>query len=482
MLVPFLRHRAVASVACLLPATHAYNLSGAALGHPHPRNNRASSPSMAAGRMASGGAPGRGDTAGIVWFKYSDLRLEDHEPLASAHDDCSQVAHVFCLDDRWFGETRRGTRRMSAARCRFLFESVADLQARLRARGSDLLIQRGRPEDAIPALAARLASEATAVTLYAHTDVCSEEAGVHAAVKSALAGSAGSGGGSSVAVKEAWGNTLHDISDLPFDFPSGVPEVFTQFRKAVESKYACKMRPPVPLPGSFRPVPAGTTKDGSPTTAAIELPSTEDLGLGPAPDRDPKSVLPFDGGETAGLQRVKQYIWDEDRLREYKVTRNGLLGSGFSSKFSPWLALGCISPKTVVQEIKKYEKERVANDSTYWLIFELLWRDFFRYSAVKNGNSIFHLGGPRRDAGRQRWLDDTGSLEAWKEGETGYPFIDANMRELKTSGFMSNRGRQVVASFFTRDLQMDWRLGAEHFEEYLLDHDPASNWGKEEPL
>ena len=81
----------------------------------------------------------------------------------------------------------------------------------------------------------------------------------------------------------------------------------------------------------------------------------------------------------------------------------------------------------------------MANDSTYWLIFELLWRDFFRYSAVKNGNSIFHLGGPRRDSGKQRWLDDTGSLEAWKAGETGYPFIDANMRELKASGFMSNR-------------------------------------------
>lgn len=97
------------------------------------------------------------------------------------------------------------------------------------------------------------------------------------------------------------------------------------------------------------------------------------------------------------------------------------------------------SPHFFVFQIRKYEKERVANDSTYWLIFELLWRDFFRYSAVKNGNSIFHLGGPRRDAGRQRWLDDTGSLEAWKEGETGYPIIDANMRELKASGFMSNR-------------------------------------------
>ncbi len=86
----------------------------------------------------------------------------------------------------------------------------------------------------------------------------------------------------------------------------------------------------------------------------------------------------------------------------------------------------------------------MANDSTYWLIFELLVRDFFRYSAVKYGNSIFHLGGSRRDAGRQRWRTDAGLLEAWKEGATGYPFIDANMRELKASGFMSNR----CASFF----------------------------------
>ena len=118
---------------------------------------------------------------------------------------------------------------MSAARCRFLLESVADLQTRLRARGSDLLVERGHPEDAIPALAARLGSGAASVTLFAHTDVCSEEGDVTAAVKSGLAGAAGGGGnGGAVAVKEVWGNTLHDVSDLPFNFPSGVPEVFTQ--------------------------------------------------------------------------------------------------------------------------------------------------------------------------------------------------------------------------------------------------------------
>ncbi|CAB1105248.1 unnamed protein product [Ectocarpus sp. CCAP 1310/34] len=108
---------------------------------------------------------------------------------------------------------------MSAARCRFLFESVADLQTRLRSKGSDLLIQRGHPEDAIPAVAARLGSGASVVTVYAHTDLCSEEKSVHAAVKSALSlvGSAGGVGGDATgaSVTEVWGNTLHDPSDLP---------------------------------------------------------------------------------------------------------------------------------------------------------------------------------------------------------------------------------------------------------------------------
>lgn len=108
--------------------------------------------------------------------------------------------------------------------------------------------------------------------------------------------------------------------------------------------------PPIPAPTTLRPFPTGS--DDGLTTWSIDVPTTEELGLGPAPERDPRSVLPFEGGETAGLRRVRQYIWDEDRLREYKVTRNGLLGSGFSSKFSPWLALGCISPRTVAMEVR----------------------------------------------------------------------------------------------------------------------------------
>jgi len=105
--------------------------------------------------------------------------------------------------------------------------------------------------------------------------------------------------------------------------------------------------------------------------------------------------------------------------------------------------VGCISPRYIYSEIKKYEKDRVSNESTYWLFFELLWRDFFRFSAIHFGDRIFYLGGPQRAPKKYAWKKDMALFHAWTEGRTGYPFIDANMRELKATGFMSNRGRQV---------------------------------------
>ena len=95
-----------------------------------------------------------------------------------------------------------------------------------------------------------------------------------------------------------------------------------------------------------------------------------------------KSVLNFIGGETNGIQRVQDYIWKKDLLKNYKETRNEMLGGDYSSKFSAWLALGCISPRYIAKEIRNYEKSRVKNDSTYWLIFELIWRDFFIFHSL----------------------------------------------------------------------------------------------------
>lgn len=114
----------------------------------------------------------------------------------------------------------------------------------------------------------------------------------------------------------------------------------------VEQK--CRIRTPVSTPGTLRPLPSLEDANAS---VISEVPTVEQLGFEPAPEKDERAVMPFNGGETAGLKRVRQYIWEEDRLRSYKETRNGLLGSEFSSKFSPWLALGCLSPKTIVSEV-----------------------------------------------------------------------------------------------------------------------------------
>lgn len=153
-----------------------------------------------------------------------------------------------------------------------------------------------------------------------------------------------------------------------------------------------------------------------------------------------------------------------------------MIGADYSSKFSPWLALGCLSPRYIYQQVKVYEAEYGSNDSTYWLIFELIWRDYFRFVMKKHGRKVFFLDGFNGAiaSGRER---NTELLQRWINGETGDAFVDANMRELKYTGFMSNRGRQNVASYLIDQMQIDWRLGASYFEEQLIDYDVASNWG-----
>jgi deoxyribodipyrimidine photo-lyase len=151
------------------------------------------------------------------------------------------------------------------------------------------------------------------------------------------------------------------------------------------------------------------------------------------------------------------------------------LGADYSSKFSAWLALGCLSPRYIYEQVRAYETQRIKNDSTYWLIFELLWRDYFRFIAHKHGKKIFRSSGLHGVT--IPWQQDWKRFELWCAGETGYPLIDANMRELAATGFMSNRGRQNVASFLTKNLGIDWRMGAEWFESLLIDYDVASNWG-----
>ena len=151
-----------------------------------------------------------------------------------------------------------------------------------------------------------------------------------------------------------------------------------------------------------------------------------------------------------------------------------MLGADYSSKFSPWLAIGCLSPRYIYWHVQDYESQRVKNDSTYWLIFELLWRDYFRFICAKHGTRIFRRSGLQGVS--LPWKEDWERFDLWREGKTGFPLVDANMREIAATGFMSNRGRQNVASFLTKNLGINWQMGAEWFESLLIDYDVCSNW------
>ena len=151
-----------------------------------------------------------------------------------------------------------------------------------------------------------------------------------------------------------------------------------------------------------------------------------------------------------------------------------LIGPNYSSKFSPFLALGCISPVSIFNQIVKFEQERVKNVSTYWLKFELLWREFFKLTSARYGKRIFLNDGI---TGRKVYYQNNRlNFKKWINGNTADDFVNANMIELKKTGFMSTRGRQNVASYLVHDLNVDWRWGARYFESQLIDYDCASNW------
>jgi deoxyribodipyrimidine photo-lyase len=387
----------------------------------------------------------------LLWHR-NDLRLHDLQPLTQALQDSASVIPLYCFDDRQFGQTSFGFPKTGAFRAQFLLESVADLQQSYQARGSNLVVRRGLPEVIIPELVDRL----KITDVYYHQEATGEELAVEQALTASLKAVG-------VNLRSFWGHTLYHLQDLPFGLQY-LPELFTKFRKDLER--SCSIPAPLPAPASLPPLPVDLDLG--------QLPSLTDFGL-ETPEFDSRGVLAYCGGETAGIERLDNYIWQRDRLRIYKETRNGMLGADYSSKFSAWLALGCLSPRYIAAQVKKYENERIENDSTYWLIFELLWRDYFRFICAKHGNDIFKRSGLQ--GVDLSWKQDWDRFDLWREGKTGFPLVDANMREIAATGYMSNRGRQNVASFLTKNLGIDWRMGAEWFESLLIDYDVCSNWG-----
>lgn len=385
----------------------------------------------------------------LVWFT-TDLRLEDNETLSKALSQYDEIVPVYCYNEAHFGITDFGFQKTGLYRARFLQESLIDLNEQLNKIGSGLWVVKGQPAKALCDLVKKYHIK----KVFTKREIAWEEIQTQNQVEYVLQDLG-------CAFETVDTSTLFHREDLPFAV-SNIPDVFTEFRKNVEKKSL--VREVIPQPRSIQ----------SPPLEPFVLPTLTSLGLEEMP-LDERTAFPFKGGASAGWERMNDYFFVTHAVKSYKLTRNEMVGSEYSTKFSAWLAMGCLSPKSIYHELVRYEKDYGANDSTYWVVFELLWRDYFRWMMEKYGHRFFLPSGIKKyqtPAGTH----DVSLFELWVEGKTDNDFVNANMRELKLTGFMSNRGRQNVASYLCNDLQLDWRFGAAYFEQQLIDYDVSSNW------
>ena len=389
------------------------------------------------------------EKVGLIWFT-TNLRTKDLSSLTKAQSICNDLIAVYFIDPIHFKETPYGFKRQSVFRVQFLLETLKDLKLQLKELGISFLILKGSPRDYLP----NLMKQYQISDLFAQKEFTSEETSTYS---DCIAASP-----SEVQWHFQYDQFLIAPQQSPFNSIHEVPFQFTAFRKKIESK---------PNQITLEPKPY---KINSKFQVHTELPSLKELGYD-AIETDHRSAFQYKGGSAQALLRLEEYFWKTNKVSFYKKTRNQLIGSSYSTKFSPYLALGAISAKTIVNELHNYESTIVKNESTYWVFFELLWRDFFKYTALKYTDNFFKIGGLKNSS--YTYYHDFDKVTSWIQGATNDDFVNANMLELKHTGWMSNRGRQNVASYFVHQLQQDWRIGAAYFESLLLDYDVHSNYG-----
>jgi deoxyribodipyrimidine photo-lyase len=374
----------------------------------------------------------------LLWLRR-DLRLHDHPALAAAIERAGPggtVAPLYVLDPvllhgRWSSPNRNA----------FLLGSLAAIAADLEGSGSSLRIEVGRAGGIVP----RVATEIGATDVVVTRDRAPY----------------GRRRDRTVAARLGSRRRLHRVPGLLVHEPEAVRTAegrphagYAPFRRAWER---LPRRPLVPRPDALPPAPAGW--GGGP------IPSAAELGLDP-PSADPGALL--EPGEAAARARLD--AWLAGGLGAYAERRDDLRPGGTTSRLSQDLRFGLLSPLEVVERVL------AAGDgaSSRRFVGELAWREF-------HAHVLWHwpevLAGPFRPDAAPAWADDEAAFRAWRDGRTGYPIVDAAMRELHATGFMPNRARMVVASFLAKDLLVDWRRGEAEFMRHLVDGDPAQNNG-----
>jgi deoxyribodipyrimidine photo-lyase len=355
-----------------------------------------------------------------------DLRVHDNPALAAAASS-GQVVPLFVLDDAIISR-----REQNATGLSFLLGSLRDLDASLRERGGRLVVRRGQWATAV----LQAAEQAGAGQVHLAGDVSGYAAARLARLR-ARARAARREVVCHPGVMTAEPGGLRPAGGGPY-------QVFTPY---------------------YRRWLAAARRDLAPAPCRIDVPGGTEAGDIPPP----ASLTPArpaaapEPGETAGRRRLRS--WSKRHLAEYDA-RHDDLAADATSRLSPYLHLGCLSPLDVVHEVTPMTGAEP-------FIRQIAWRDFFAQLLAARPEAAHEDYRPAGASGR--WHHDPDGLAAWKEGKTGYPVVDAAMRQLLAEGFMHNRARMIAASFLTKDLRVDWREGAAHFMATLADADVASN-------
>ncbi|HAG72403.1 MAG TPA: deoxyribodipyrimidine photolyase [Gammaproteobacteria bacterium] len=383
----------------------------------------------------------------LYWLTH-DLRLDDNPCIARAAASESLIM-VYCINPRWFSPFRYHLPSLGTHRWNFLQESISDFNRSLLDLGQRLLVVYQRPEIALCEL----------IDLHKIERLCvSRQFGYDEIEALRYIGKTRP----ELVIEQVDSYTLFDdlLEKEKTPFNQGKwPSTFSQFRRKAEQLV---VPDPRPIPAALPPSPLNTAQ----STRVLQRPDWV-----PSPS---SSGCEFRGGENAAEKHLSDYL-SGDLPLHYKEVRNSLDGWENSSKMSPWLNSGCLSPRRLKAAISDYEEKNYANDSTEWLFVELLWREYFQWTALRLGTGLFSFKGTAKASPLTSYYPER--FQKWCFGGTPYPLVNACMNQLAETGYLSNRGRQIAASCLVNELEVDWRHGAAWFEHQLVDYDVAANWG-----
>ncbi|WP_445776521.1 DASH family cryptochrome [Shewanella sp.] len=384
-----------------------------------------------------------------LYWLGDDLRLTDNAIFTDIAQHAQQLMIVFCIEPHWFSATQYQAKPMGLHRLKFLLESLQALDEALNQYGQQLHILYGEAQQCLPYVINLHGINCVYRSYHSGAD----ERAVLQAVKQQCH--------RDITYSTLTTQTLFTLQQLPFELDA-LPASFSQFKKLVHNCHFDAAKDPVAwLP----PMVVLQSQDKfiqQWVTYPDWLPQTHRL------------TNVFCGGETQGKLQLDSYF-ASNLPHSYKLVRNELAGWEHSTKFSPWLANGSVSARQVLSALRQFESQHGANESTQWIEYELLWREYFHWYSHKFNNKLFWFSGingkkPLTSFYAQRF-------QAWKTATTPYPLVNALMSQLNQTGYMSNRGRQIVASCLIHELQCDWRYGAAYFQQQLIDFDVAINWG-----